>query len=473
MSEASILWYDFETFGINPKQDSPAQVAMIRTDLQLNIIADPINIFCKPSKLMIPSAQACLITGISPQIAASKGVEEHEFTRLIHQQMMQPNTCVAGYNSIRFDDEVSRFLFYRNLFDPYAREYKFSNSRWDILDVTRTCYALCPEGIEWPKKDGVVSFKLDTLCPANNIFHENAHDAVSDVQATIEFAQLLRDKQPKLFNYMFNNRGKQQVAKLVQPQKLTPFVHVSGMISPKQGCLTVMIPLFTPPLNHNEIICWDLTKSPALLHGLTTEQIIERLYKKTQDMQEGEQRLGLKGISLNKCPVVAPRSVLTPARAERLGLDLEKIELHYQQIDIVALRQQLMPVYQQKLVYGQLEAAQALYDGFISNMDRKKLERCLSMSAAELANLPFKFESSRLHELLLLYRCKYYEDSLNEKDQAFWLEYQQQNKQRSDIGASLSLSAAQTEVDQLLLDHPKHPILLQVVKYLQTQFSQL
>ena len=195
------------------------------------------------------------------------------------------------------------------MFEPYS-EYKFGNSRWDILDVTRLCYALRPEGIVWPTVDEVVSFKLDRLCPANDIFHANAHDAVSDVQATIAFAQLLKQRQPKLYEYAFSHRGKQQVSAQILKSPLTPFVHVSGMFSAEQGCLAVMVALFIHPHNQNEVICWDLSKPIDLLDGLSTEQIIEKLYKKNDQLEEGELRLGLKGISLNKCPVVAPISVL-------------------------------------------------------------------------------------------------------------------------------------------------------------------
>ena len=191
MSANSIYWYDFETFGNNPRRDRASQFAGIRTDEDLNIIGDPLVMYCKPANDFLPNPMACLITGITPQLTLEKGIAEAEFTRRILEEFAQPGTCVAGYNSIRFDDEVTRQLLYRNFHDPYEREWKNGNSRWDIIDMVRLCAATRPEGIEWPKKeDGSNSFRLEELTKANGITHAEAHDALSDVLATIEFAQV-------------------------------------------------------------------------------------------------------------------------------------------------------------------------------------------------------------------------------------------------------------------------------------------
>ena len=188
LNQATILWHDYETWGVSPKFDKPSQFAGIRTDLDLNIIGEPEMFYCQPPQDYLPQPEACLVTGITPQKALREGLTEAEFAERIHSLFSQPNTCVAGYNSIRFDDEVTRYLLYRNFYDPYAREWQNGNSRWDIIDMIRACYALRPEGIEWPtvERDGqqVVSFRLELLTKANGIEHEAAHDAMSDVYAT-------------------------------------------------------------------------------------------------------------------------------------------------------------------------------------------------------------------------------------------------------------------------------------------------
>ena len=143
-------------------------------------------------------------------------------------EFSQPNTCVMGYNNIRYDDEMTRYTFYRNFIDPYEYSWKNGNSRWDLLDVVRACYALRPEGINWAyDDDGMPSFRLEKLTKANGIEHENAHDAMADVYATIAMAKLIKEKQPKLFQFFFEHRGKKEIEKPIDTAEMTPLVHVS------------------------------------------------------------------------------------------------------------------------------------------------------------------------------------------------------------------------------------------------------
>ncbi|MEG0558089.1 MAG: exodeoxyribonuclease I, partial [Comamonas sp.] len=200
----TFFWHDYETFGAQPRYDRPAQFAGIRTDDQLNEIGEPVMWYCQPANDYLPDPQSCLITGITPQRALEDGIPEHEFAALIEAELAQPGTVGVGYNTIRFDDEITRFMFWRNLIDPYAREWQNGCGRWDLLDVVRMVYALRPDGIHWPQKeDGSPSFKLEDLARANGLLHEQAHDALSDVRATIGLARLIRDKQPRLFDFAF------------------------------------------------------------------------------------------------------------------------------------------------------------------------------------------------------------------------------------------------------------------------------
>ncbi|MGS0729095.1 exodeoxyribonuclease I, partial [Shewanella sp. 0m-11] len=226
-NQPTLFWHDYETFGANPAKDRPSQFAGVRTDMDLNIIGEPETFYCKVANDYLPSPEAILITGITPQLANLKGMPEAEFMDKINGLFSQPKTCVVGYNSLRFDDEVSRYGFYRNFIDPYAREWQNGNSRWDIIDLVRACYAFRPEGINWPEKeDGSPSFKLEQLTVANGLSHEKAHDAMSDVYATIDMAKLIKSVQPKLFDYYFSLRQKQAVSKLIDVLEMKPLVHV-------------------------------------------------------------------------------------------------------------------------------------------------------------------------------------------------------------------------------------------------------
>lgn len=282
----TIFWHDYETFGADPRRDRPSQFAGVRTDLDLNLIESPITLYAKPSEDYLPNVDACFITGITPQIASLEGVTEAEFAKVILNAFGQPETCVAGYNSVRFDDEVSRNLFYRNLYDPYEREWKNGNSRWDIIDVARLAYALRPEGINWPKgEDGNVSFRLEKLTEANGIAHEAAHDAMSDVYATIDVARLIKSKQPKLFDYAFNLRTKGAVKEFFDKNKDKPFLHVSSKVSVSKGCCAMMLPLMPHPTNSNAVIAFDLRQDPKILLDYSAEQIKERMYMAADQLQ--------------------------------------------------------------------------------------------------------------------------------------------------------------------------------------------
>ncbi|MCJ8322104.1 MAG: exodeoxyribonuclease I, partial [Colwellia sp.] len=327
LNQPSILWHDYETWGISPKFDKPSQFAGIRTDLDLNIIGEPEMFYCQPPQDYLPQPEACLVTGITPQKAQRDGLSEAEFASRVHALFSQPDTCVAGYNNIRFDDEVSRYLFYRNFYDPYGREWQNGNSRWDIIDLVRACYALRPEGIEWPtvERDGkqVVSFRLELLTQANGISHEAAHDAMSDVYATIAMAKLIKEKQPKLYDFIFNLKNKRQVAELIDVYNMTPIVHTSSKVSSDHGCTSWFAPIAYHPTNKNAVIAVDLARDPTPLFELTSDEIKERLYTRYDDLAADELPIPVKLIHINKCPVVAPAKTLLPENAKRLNIPRE------------------------------------------------------------------------------------------------------------------------------------------------------
>ena len=203
---ASYFWHDYETFGANPRLDRPAQFAGIRTDTNFEAIGEPVDFYCEPIEDLLPQPEACLITGITPQIAQERGLPEPEFIKRVLAELGAPKTCAVGYNSLRFDDEVTRHAAWRNFHDPYAREWQQGCSRWDLIDTVRMTYALRPDGINWPQRaDGKPSFRLEDLAKANGLLHEQAHDALSDVRATIALAKLIRSAQPKLFDWAINH----------------------------------------------------------------------------------------------------------------------------------------------------------------------------------------------------------------------------------------------------------------------------
>lgn len=427
MAELTFLLHDYETFGANPRYDRPAQFAAIRTDMDLNEVGEPIMRYCQPAPDYLPSPESCLITGITPQQALEQGVPEDVFAREIEAAFSQPGTVGVGYNTIRFDDEVTRFLFWRNLIDPYAREWQNECSRWDLLDVVRMVYALRPDGIEWPvKEDGSPSFKLEDLARANGLGHEQAHDALSDVRATIALARLIKQKHPKLFEFAFALRKKDRVLHEMglpaQQIDARPFLHVSGMIRPERGCIAVMWPLAQHPTNKNEVICWDLNADPSELAAIDADTLRLRMFTRAADLPEGVTRLPIKSIHINKSPMVVRNlKTLSPEMAAKWGIDMNLCIEH-------AVKARALPDMSQlwKQVYSKLEGHgpndvdQDLYNGFIGPADRRRLNQLRELSPQELSVDRTGFDDARLQELVFRWRARNWPDSLTEQEQERW-----------------------------------------------------
>jgi exodeoxyribonuclease-1 len=423
---SSIFWHDYETTGINPRCDRPLQVAGVRTDLDLNEIEPPINLYCRPSDDILPHPAACLVTGITPQQLAAQGLCEAEFMTRVHEQLARPGTCSAGYNTLRFDDEVTRYSLYRNFFDPYAREWQGGNSRWDLIDVVRTAYALRPEGIEWPQQDGRTSLRLELLSKANGIDHGHAHEALSDVRATIALARLIRQKQPKLYEWLFQLRSKHKV--MEQIRLLQPLVHISGRFSAARNYLGVVLPLAWHPRNRNALIVCDLHQETLPLIRESAEVLRERLYTRHDELSDGQLPVPLKLVQINRCPVVAPLSVLRPVDQQRLGIDLPLLQARGE-----ALANQ-QALWQDKLavIYGKEDFApsedpeQQLYDGFLGDRDRRLCEQVRTLDPAQLGHGHWMFDDPRMAELLFRYRARNFPATLNSEERQRWYAFCQQ-----------------------------------------------
>lgn len=428
MPAHSFLWHDYETFGTDTRRDRPAQFAAIRTDADLQETGAPLTLYCQPANDYLPDPVACLLTGITPQLCLERGLPEHRFAADIEAAFAQPGTIGVGYNSIRFDDEITRHLFWRNLIDPYAREWQNQCGRWDLLDVVRMTHALRPDGIDWPRgQDGATSFKLEQLCQANGLLHEAAHDALSDVRATIALARLLRQHNRRLFDFALSLHKKDRVAAELrlplQRETARPFLHVSGMFPAARGCLAVMWPLAGHPVNKNELIAWDLAHDPAALADMDADQIRLRLFSKADALPEGVTRLPLKTVHLNKSPMVVGQiGTLTPALAQRWGLDLEQIARHGAAAralpDLAALWQAVFA----RAPEPAPDVDQDLYGGFVPDADRRLLGELRAMDGAQLAQAAAgaRFRDARLPELLWRYRARNFPATLAPAEAARW-----------------------------------------------------
>jgi len=449
----SFYWYDFETFGADPVRDRPCQFAGIRTDEDFNVIGEPDVFFCKPADDVLPHPEACLITGITPQQAQREGVSEIEFIARIHQQFAEPGTCVVGYNSIRFDDEVTRNTLYRNFYDPYAREWQNGNSRWDIIDMVRLTRALRPEGIVWPEhEDGSPSFKLEQLTAANGIAHEAAHDALSDVWATIELAKLIKTKQPKLYDFVYTNRDKRRVDQQLNLLEQKPVLHISSMYPAERGCAAIVLPLARDVTNKNAVYVYDLSVDSEPLLNLSAEQIGERIFTRRDDLPEGVTRVPIKAIHINKCPIVAPVNVVTPEAAERLGMDLQLCRAHLAQIKSATdLTEKIQEVFSSREFESVVDPDQAIYSGgFFSSHDRQLMEQLRQLNAEQLITARPPFRDDRLPEMLFRYRARNYPDTLSADERVQWDEFRRTCFSNETIGSRNTLVSYYQRIEELM-----------------------
>lgn len=460
MADHTFLWHDYETFGAQVRRDRPAQFAAIRTDADLNEIGEPIMLYCQPAPDFLPDPQSCLITHITPQHCLAQGVPEHEFAATIERAMSATGTIGVGYNTIRFDDEITRFMFWRNLIDPYGREWQNNCGRWDLLDVVRMAYALRPDGIRWPRHpDGRPSFRLEHLTAENGIRHEAAHDALSDVRATIAIARLIRQHQPKLFDFCLALHKKDRVSEEIGLPAKRPFLHVSGMFPAERGCLGVVWPLAMHPTNKNEVIVWDLANDPSELALLDAQAMRLRMFSKTADLPEGVTRLPIKTVHLNKSPmVVSNLKILTPERASHWGIDLEAAHRHAELAADPALTgklERLWPEVFRRDAAAPADVDEDLYGGFVNTGDRRTLNELRSMSAQKLASARPAFQDGRLDELLFRYRARNFPATLSDDEAQRWEEHRAARLFDGADGAR-TIDMLFSEIDALSEDVDEH-----------------
>jgi exodeoxyribonuclease-1 len=427
LSAKTLFWHDYETFGTNPQKDGPVQFAGVRTDYQFNQLEDPLVVYCKPSLDSLPHPDACLITGITPSFADQQGLCQAEFARLIYEQMARPDTCTLGYNSLRFDDEVTRNCLYRNFYDPYAREWQHGNTRWDIIDAARAAQALRPEGIIWPKNDdGRPDFKLEELCKANQIRHIAAHDALSDVYATLALAKLIKKVQPKLYAFLWQNRNKSSALELLQLSRSIPVVHISGKYPALKNCLAIVLPICKHPGNPNGVIVYDLSIDPEPMLSLSASVIRQRIFTATKDLPASVERIPLKTVHINKCPVLAPISVIRPEDERRLELDLAVSRQHVHKINAAfGLAAKLAEVFKQEAVELQeSDPDLEIYTGgFFSGADKHNMAVIRTTPSIQLARKTFTFSDKRLPEMLFRYRARNFPETLTSDETARWKKF--------------------------------------------------
>lgn len=427
---ASFLFYDLETFGADPRRTRIAQFAAIRTDEDLNEIDEPIDFLVRPADDLLPSPDATLVTALPPQRALAEGVPEAEAFARIFEEMSRPQTCTLGYNSLRFDDEFVRYGLYRNFYDPYEREWRGGNCRWDLLDALRLMHALRPDGIAWPaREDGKgTSFKLEHLAAANGVRTGDAHEALSDVRALIGLARRFRSAQPRLWDYALKLRDKRHVATLLDTVAMTPVLHVSQRYPATRLCAAAVVPLARHPRIDSRVIVFDLDCDPEPLLQLDPETIAQRLYMRADQLPDGAARIPLKEVHLNRCPAIVRWDHLRAGDFARLAIDPDAAQARAARLREAGpeLAEKLRRVYAQQREQDAVDVDAALYDGFLQDSDKRLFAEVRATAPAQLGARAFDFRDPRMPELLFRYRARNWPGTLDAAERLRWTDYRRQ-----------------------------------------------
>ncbi len=452
----TFFFYDLETSGLNARDQRIMQFAGIRTDAELNQVGEPINVLVRLSDDILPDPGAIMVTGITPQQTLADGLSEPEFCKLMMEQVFTPDTVTVGFNSVRFDDEFVRHTLWRNFNDPYEWAWSEGRSRWDMLDVVRMTRALRPEGMKWPvDKDGKAVNKLELIAKENDLLHTKAHDALSDVEALIGVAKLIKTNHPKLFGYLLGMRDKKKVMSLVNLASPEPFVYASGRYDAQYEKTTVAFPI-APGAKHGSVLVYDLRYDPTPFLNASPTALASVLFA-SREMRESKDyhRLPVKELSYNKCPAVAPIGVLDDASRERLSIELDTIKKHLSLLTShPTFGEAVRTAFEMREPYApSTDVESQLYDGFVSDKDKGRVAAVRNATADELADFHPDFADDRLTELLLRYKARSFPASLSEDERLAWEQYRA-DKLKANLPPFLATleKVAMTTTDKFLLE---------------------
>ena len=332
-----------------------------------------------------------------------------------------------------------RHIFWRSFYDPYEWQWQDGRSKWDLLDVVRMTRALRPEGIEWPiSDDGKATDRLELITKCNNISHEHAHDALSDVEALISVTRLIKTKQPQLYDWLFKMRDKKAVQRLINLDKPVPFVYSSGRYSSEFEKTTVALPI--APAKNGNVLVFDLRQN--------LDDLLAQAEPKFFPV--------VKELKYNHCPAVAPIGVLEQ------GSGWEKIQLTKEQIENNLKSLLAHPDFIEKMRTENEEREEfppatdpesALYDGFLDNTDKTRCAAVRRATINELADFHPDFHDSRLPHLLLHYKARNFENTLSDSEHKKWEDYRMRrikSHQNAYIKAIQEI-ATRPDADQYIL----------------------
>lgn len=380
----NFAFFDLETTGTSPAFDHPLQFAAILTDAAFREV-ERVNLRCRLAPHVIPSPQALAVTGVRPnQLVDPELPNLFEFAQELTALVSRWSPAIwTGFNSIRFDEEMLRQMFYQNLqSEIFATQFN-GNTRFDIMTAVFAVFQRCPDLLHWPVDEtGPVRFKLDRLAPENGFEGHNAHDALGDVEATIHIARLIAERAPDLWTQLLANREKGHVQAQLDRFEPLELVGRFGGGPPKaiMGCLCGYA-----AKNTNQAYFFDLDSvDPQELTAASDADLVAAM--------EGEPR-PLRSISINKVPVLLPPVMVTDEQRRRARVLAEAPELRQRLIAAMAAR------YPADSDTAPQHVEQQIFNGFYSWNDKARLKEFQGANWPRRQEIVATFEDARLRQL--------------------------------------------------------------------------
>ena len=291
------IFYDTETTGTSTNFDQILQFGAIRTDEDFNEL-DRFEIRCHLLPWVVPNPGALLTTGVSPALLVDRNLSSHfDMVAEIEKKLLAWSPAVfIGYNSISFDENLLRQALFQTLRRPYLTN-THGNGRADALTMARACSVHAPNTLSIPiAANGRMVFKLDRLAPQNGFAHENAHDAMADVEATIHVAKIIKTQAPEVWAQMMMTSSKRGAANFLTSES---FIHQTEFYA-GLGHTWMVTKCGQDPTYDGRAATFDLSVDPAPYLDMSVDQLVSVLNASPKV---------IRTVRLNAQPILMPLNI--------------------------------------------------------------------------------------------------------------------------------------------------------------------
>lgn len=454
----SFVFFDTETTGLSRHFDQIVHFAAIKTDLNLKEV-DRFEIHSRICAHVVPHPSALWVNGIRiSQLLDPARPSHYEMARQIYAKLLSWSPSIfAGFNSIKFDEEMLRQAFFRTLHPVYLTS-RYKNGRGDVLNLAMSAAATSVDSLAVPIVAGRRSFKLAGLAASNKIAHGSAHDAMSDVQATVGLCRLIQTRAPEAWQAF--NRFSNKAATLDFVESGEAFVFTEYFAG--EAYHTPVVCIGIDPADPNTRLCLALNSQTRALLAAPPATVLAALLQKGSPVRR---------VKVNGGPSLTPlydadglQFELSEAQLESLAEDVRADSASCQRlVDLVKSQAKTWP--------ASTHVEKQIYDGFPSSEDEALLQHFHEVDWPERLALLGRLKDVRLRTLGLRLIHEEAPLVLNAAQQLAVRAHLSQRMQGE--GGPLCLDDAVAATDALLVEHAQNNTshLVEYRQYLATRLS--